>query len=827
MKRIFLLAVVVLQLSACAGGGGGSGASPGNNTTPGPGYVRTEVPYAMPGRIAVVDPLINVTGTGHKVPVADTFSADIQGTGGQDLIIAGRMTQPTSEAEWGNYRISMMGWENNILVDKTAQWFPGGINEILGTEPSVKFADFFNSGRTDMFIAPSTDMTRHGPAHVFTNQGNRFSRQSLDVGNIWSHDSAIADLNGDGYKDIVMTDYGPGTAMLINDRTSSFQVYKDPLGVNGQLQGGSGIATGNFLQNGQTQLIVTDAGCGPGVTGCGSSSTKMFTYTLNPTTNAVNYQFHSDLPTPRFDLPKWAGFGFVGSHNVRVVNHDFNNDSVPDALVFSMPKPGPGQTDTKYSEIQFLKNNGTGSFTDVTDTTLIGYNTRTHTTYNPKFIDINGDGKIDILVSGHDYSGANNSTQFLLKSSDGKYVAAYQNILTDFATQVNTIQKTENMGNTVNLLKGPDGKLYLISAVTFMESGDRKMGVYMSELGSQSFTTAQTAVNLILQKWPYMTVPQANEMLARTSASYFGGRVIDMDALLRPIGSLSIPNTRGLTPINGFISGINLDNGQAVVLDDMKRSFGVNLQPMNVTRMNAFQLNMEHNDTHELTSHAEYLVAGPKATYNNVRVGAESRYNAAGQNGQGPAMVNQQYTNYTVGIPKIWSRGRFSFGTQYTALNQNPWFSMGGAWGQVTNSNILDNVVSYRSGGFSTQASFMHVTTNIAPGLVTNVSNMTGGWAETGYRYTDWKGIGDVGLYAGVKPVIFSGSVDAKIPTGVDNAGNIMYTNKNMAIQNQTTTYVRAMYANMLDRNTQYRLSGMVLSTGQYRIMHELRWWLN
>jgi hypothetical protein len=189
--------------------------------------------------------------------------------------------------------------------------------------------------------------------------------------------------------------------------------------------------------------------------------------------------------------------------------------------------------------------------------------------------------------------------------------------------------------------------------------------------------------------------------------------------------------------------------------------------------------------------------------------------------------VTQQYTNYTVGIPKIWSRGGLSFGAQYTALNQNPWLSMGGAWGQVTNSGILDNVISYRSGGFSTQASFMHVTTNITPGLVTNVSNMTGGWAETGYRYTDWKGIGDVGVYAGVKPVIFSGSVDAKIPTGVDNSGNIMYTNKNMAIQNQTTTYVRAMYANMLDRNTQYRLSGMVLSTGQYRIMHELRWWLN
>jgi hypothetical protein len=153
--------------------------------------------------------------------------------------------------------------------------------------------------------------------------------------------------------------------------------------------------------------------------------------------------------------------------------------------------------------------------------------------------------------------------------------------------------------------------------------------------------------------------------------------------------------------------------------------------------------------------------------------------------------------------------------------------SIGGAWGNVTNSTILDNVVTYRNGGFSTQASFMHVSTNITPGLVTNVSNMTGGWAETGYRYTDHSRFGDIGLYAGVKPVIFSGNVTARIPTDVDNAGNVVYTNKKMTLQNPTTTYVRAMYTNLINKQTQYRLSGIVLDNGQYRIMHELRWNLN
>jgi hypothetical protein len=629
----------------------------------------------------------------------------------------------------------------------------------------------------------------------------------------------VADLDNDGYKDIIILDSNSGakTTQAINNRINSFNAYTDRAAGSAVL-GGNAVAAADFLNNGTTTIITTDNYSAAG------HVQKLYSWGIDGS-NKLNFTELGTLPTSRFNLPKWQALGILDSHNVQIVAHDFNSDSIMDAIVFSQPGSVSPGTSTNYSEIQFLKNNSAGNFSDVTDTTLVGYNTNTRTTYQPKFLDLNGDGLTDILVSGGDNSGT--STQFLLKSGDGKFVAAYQNIMTDFLSQTKTMLGNDNNGNTVNLVRGPDSKLYLVSALSFTNGSDRQLALYMSELGTQSTTTAQSAVNLILQKWPYMTVAQANDMLARTSATYFGGRVLDLDAVMNPIGPLSMYTSRGAVPINGFIAGINLDSGSAVVMDSMNRSFSMDLRPMNITRLNSFQMNMQHNDQHNLSSHAEYLVNGPVNTYDGVRVGSEGRYNAAEQNGQGPAMVNQQYTNYTVGIPKIWSRNGFSFGTQYTALNQNPWLSMGGAWGTVTNSNILYNVVTYRSGGFSTQASFMHVTTNITPGLITNVSNMTGGWAETGYRYTDWKGIGDVGVYAGVKPVIFSGSVDAKIPTSVDNAGNIVYTNKNMAIQNHTTTYVRAMYANMLDRSTQYRLSGMVLSTGQYRIMHELRWWIN
>jgi hypothetical protein len=107
---------------------------------------------------------------------------------------------------------------------------------------------------------------------------------------------------------------------------------------------------------------------------------------------------------------------------------------------------------------------------------------------------------------------------------------------------------------------------------------------------------------------------------------------------------------------------------------------------------------------------------------------------------------------------------------------------------------------------------------------------MWGAWAETGYRFGDVRRAGDLGIYAGVKPVVLSGSVEAKLPTGIDMQGNIQYTQRTLMIQNQVTPYLRALYTNMLDKKTQYRFSAMTTAnygTNQYRIMHELKYFFD
>jgi hypothetical protein len=435
-------------------------------------------------------------------------------------------------------------------------------------------------------------------------------------------------------------------------------------------------------------------------------------------------------------------------------------------------------------------------------------------------IDLNGDGMLDILVSAGDNSGT--SSQFLLRSSDNKYVATYANILTDYLSQVKNMAGGDSNNHTVNVVRAPDDKLYLVSAVSFMNGSDRQLAVYMSALGSQSVTTAQTAINLMLQKWPYMTVAQANDALARTVATYINGvGLIDEDAVFRPIGSLAVPTLGGLKPINGYLAGINLGDGAVMALDQAGRSYSMNLTPMNLNRLNAFGYNTEHNDQYELTSHAEYLVNGALTTVNGMRVGADW----AGRDNTGMGL--NKPTQYTLGVPGWYRKGAWSLGTQYTYLNTNPWIAFGGAWGEVTGSGIMDNVVSYRNRGFSVQASAMYVSTNITPGLITRVNNMWGAWAETGYRFGDARRAGDLGFFAGVKPVVLSGSVEARIPTAVDMSGNVVYTNKKLMVQNQTTGYVRALYTNQVNRRTQLRLSAVSTTDGQYRAMTELKFWID
>ena len=817
MKRILFLTIVVLQLVACAGGGGGGGGANnpgGGSSTPSAG--QKSVPYATPVRVGSITPMNSAV---YESDSSALYAENLTGTG-QSLITAGR-SGTTNGGSYPTYNLNVFDWENGQLVNRTNRWFGGTNNVILGTEPSVKFGDFNGDGRRDMYVSPNTDNTPVGSGWLFLNNGSSFSRVDLGL-NINGHDSAVYDINRDGIDDIFTT----GSKVTFGSRTNNFTSHtvSSALGTD---YGGSAasVAIADFMGNGSSTIILTDSGG----TSCKTCSTNLYSWSMTdgsrPTLDFQLTQI-STLPASRFSLPKWNSYGFSGSTEYRALAFDFDNSGLTSAVIFSRPWLTNGVW-PDFSEIQFLKNKGGGTFIDVTDTTLVGYDTKTPANYNPKLVDINNDGLIDIVLASTSWT-SNTGAQVLIHTKENKYVASYGTVIDAFVGQSFALEKAINASantgaNGIVFIKGPDDNMYLATAISYSGGGTQQKAIYLSKLGTN--TTTQATVNSIKQTWPWMSDAQVNTVLAASSTNYFGFNLLDPSKAFQPVGDLSIPLAgKGLAPIRGYVMGLGLDNSDVLVTDSVGRGFTTNLKFMNVFGLNSFGYNTEHIDQHNLTSHAEYLVNGSPVTYGNMRVATENR-NAFFSNDLGPGMLNRP-TQYSVGIPEVYKKGKFTYGAQYTNLHTNPWMAFSGAWGSITNSGIMDNVVTYRDGGFSTQASLMHVTTNITPGLITKVNNIVGTWAESGYRYTEDR-FGDIGVYAGVKPMVLSGDVEARMPTSVDNNGNVVYTNKRIAIQNQVTPYVRALYTNMIDKKTMYRFSVMGTQQGQYRLMHELRFWID
>ena len=823
----------VFLLSACGGGGGGGGGGYTKPDSPPVASLR-QVPYSTPTRVGSITPINNTTITGSPATTVTTdssamFAVNLDNNG-QTLITAGRASNSSLSADlYPTYSITAWGWSNGILIDQTAKWFTGNSNVILGTEPSVKFGRFGGTGpaSSDMFVSSNTDNSGlTGSSWLFINNGSSFNRVNLNL-NVNGHDSAVYDFLGNGYDDIYVT----GGKVVMTGAGGSFNTYNvistwNPAGFNYPGSAAS-VAIADFMGNGSSSIILTDQ------TGFQTGGTRLYGWSLDTVNQNFVLSNIGVLPNSRFFLPQYSGYGFIGSHDYRVLGFDFDNTGLTSAVVFSQPIL-PGNIWGNFNEIQFLKNNGGGVFTDVTNSVLVGYDPTKATSqqYTPQLLDMNGDGLIDIVLGSTGWTSTTGA-QVLVHTKENKYVASYAAVLDAFAGQSLALEQAINASatngaNGIVFVKGADGNMYLATEISFNTSGQLKKAIYLSKLGATTISAQATVAN-IKQLWPWMSDGQINTVLAQSSTQYFGFNLLDPTQAMNPTGELQISVAgKGLQPIRGYLSGVDMGDGQVVTTDSVSRTYFANIKSMNISGTNAFGYNTEHIDQYSLTSHAEYLVNGAVNTYGNMRVATEGRYSMSQQPDQGPGLLNKP-TQYSVGIPEIYRNGKFNYGMQYTNLNSNPWIAFSGSWGMVTNSGILDNVITYRSGGFSAQASLMNVTTNITPGLITKVNNMTGTWGESGYRYTR-DGFGDLGLFAGVKPVVLSGNVEAKLPTGVDNNGNTLYTTKNLMVQNQVTPYVRALYTNMLDHNTQYRFSAMTTTLNgpnQYRIMHELRYFFD
>ena len=800
--RVAILAIV-LVLFGCGGGGSSPLVQPSNNSTI---VVRPTypVPYHTPTKAGYITPLAT-TSEDYSWAIVDLHTEKLTSSG-DNLIVTGFKSQPANESNWKDFNISIYGWQNNKLVDQTSTWFTAQENKIVGAH-TAKFADLDNNGRLDMVVAPYTDgvTTIKHPAYAyFNNPNNSFTRATIDINiapselaradsknRIEAHDISIADLDNDGHKDIIIGDYGWNTALAFNQGNRTFVTYTQQYR---NLPGMSSLAVADFLNNGTKTILAVDQGNSQG-----NSYNEPGLYSWNiDGSNNLNFSLISLGPKPRFELPKWASYNFGGGitggagHNVRVVAYDWNDNGVMDAIVLSRPTRNLVDGWPKFSEIQFLKNDGNGNFTDETDNVVIGYNTNTVVSYNPKFVDINGDGLVDILLPTAGDFYQNNSSQILLKTSDGKYMAAYQNVLTDFSAQTNAIANHPNVGNTLNILRGPDDKLYLITAVKL---SNNQMAVYLGLIGD-SFVNAAQAISTVQARWPWMSDATANTVLSQTSKTYLNGNVIDLDAALSPIGGLQIKHL----PVTGYISGIKIESVQLPVqaLDSLGRNFAINISPSVVNDSNFWSRNYVPDQVTP-RSQTEYLIGGSNYEYNSMRFGGNNSV-------------------WSIGTSLLPINESLFVSAQITTLNYNPWIQLSGMWGSINYSSMFESTVTYKKSDWQNQIGYILTTSDINPGLITKVNNFHAVWLETGYATERF------GFFTGVRPWIVNGSVNAELPTGIDTHGNVQYTNMHLKINNPVNMYLRTVYTDTITKNLAYKISGMFVDNGQYRTQLELKY---
>jgi len=788
MKRFWLVLCLPLVLAACGGGGGGGGMS----ATMSP-YVRTSVPFYTP----TSGGSFQTYTSGSTAPVVqDIYTRDLNRDNVDEVVVAGRMSQPATAATWNDYNMQVYGWNTGSFSRETGSWFAGVNNVIKGTEPAVRFGDFNGDGHVDMFVAPSTDgALTNTPGSVFMNSGRSSfaSRQDLNFGNVWSHDAAVSDMNGDGIADIVITDYNGRPAIAFGSNTGAFTIAQAT-----GATGASGISIADYLSNGTKTIVLTDAAA------TGNKDTKL--YSWNVAGGALVLTEQAVLPASRFYLPKWdsqrAAVG-VAPHEIRNISMDFNRDGRPDVIVFSTLPSRPGESHG-YGEVQFLRNDGGGNFTDVTDSVLFNFNTTISQSYQPTLIDVNKDGLLDIVMSSADYTSTHNSHRILLQSSDGKFTEAFGSVLKDFYKQTQSMTAGANAANQqINIATGPNGDLYLITAIAYNANGTGRTAMYAAKIGSNGTTSAQATLDAINTVWPYLTSIEANDALAKTATNFINGiPVIDWQAVMSPVGALGIPldgRTGQRRMLQGLINvpGLNLNllnNIQAV--DDIGRNFRVNLSGMSRS-LNLMPIQYTEADTQDVSRNwsSRFVDDNFRDVKGVTFSGVDSARFSTSVSNRHFGSTNP--TTYRVGI---------------TRIPGSPWFGFTGVFGNVLSSTILDMTATrtWKTNTFL-QAGMMQTTTQIQNGLVQSVAPLWAGYAVGGYQDQHWS------LYTGLQPTIFSGYLDMKLPTSVDRDGTMRYTNTRIQIRNQPIGFA-GMERRWQEKVHTWKLGGVVNMRSQYQI---------
>lgn len=417
LKASFAGLVVSTALFGCGGGGsGGSQASADILTAIG----------TISSPTAVV-PFSYSDQPGFTLAVRYLYPVDVDGDGVDELIAAGFETQPNTPAAYKRTKISIFGWEAGQFKDLSSRYLPNGANLVEGVG-DIGVGDFNGDGKVDVFLSAYSDMEFNVNVYALYNRGGFFEKRLIENIVGWQHGVAVADVNGDGFADVIAAGYGTSSKVYLGSAAGLVPNILPAFAASG-----SGVAIGDFLSDGTQSAFFVDRGWDPDFT--------LMRFVLDANRKV------SDLEV--IARPPQSLLGEKG-HDVRAKAFDFDRDGRLDVVVFTR-ESWNGSRWPLNSRVQFLRNMGQGVFEDVTPTALQGYDINSNVAYAPVFVDINKDGFLDIFLSDSQWSGGNNSTAILLNKGDGRFTEVARRELSSLA---------DPSGGLGTVLRGPGNKIF-------------------------------------------------------------------------------------------------------------------------------------------------------------------------------------------------------------------------------------------------------------------------------------------------------------------------------------------------------------------------------
>jgi len=325
------------------------------------------------------------SGLGEWPFAASVAIADLNGDGKLDLAVV--------NGDLGTVAVLLGNGDGTFQT--AVPYSTGG-----GNPNAVVIADVNGDGKPDMVVANCADGCQsgdEGSVSVLLGNGDGTFQAPVSY-SAWVADSvAIADVNGDGYPDLVGADYcldgscnSGGVSVLLNNGDGTFQPAVS-YGVPGYIA--VSVAVADVNNDGKPDLLVAND--------CLDFSCESGSVVVLLGNGDGTFQ------------PGTAYTAGVAATSLAVA--DLNGDGHPDLVVADM-----GVWPNTYGAVSVLLGNGDGTFQPA-----VTYSSGAGGAYSVAVADVNGDGKPDIVVA--DEGGKSYKTGVvgvLLGKGDGTFQKA-------------------------------------------------------------------------------------------------------------------------------------------------------------------------------------------------------------------------------------------------------------------------------------------------------------------------------------------------------------------------------------------------------------------